>query len=95
MLAAHLGAQLPLLVRGTYYDQYRPGHAPERFHTEDEFLIHVKSQLGGIRPVNAREAACSVFAVLAHHVTPEQVEKVKRSLPEHIRGLWPELGEHA
>ena len=25
-LAAHLGAQLPLLVRGTYYDQFQPGH---------------------------------------------------------------------
>ncbi len=23
-LAAHLGAELPLLIRGAYYDQYRP-----------------------------------------------------------------------
>jgi len=92
-LAAHLGAQLPLLVRGTYYDQYRLGHVVDRIHTEDEFLTHVANGLGGVRPVNVREATRSVLAVMAHHVTPEQVEKVKRSLPESIRKLWPAPGE--
>lgn len=92
-LAAHLGAQLPLLVRGAYYDQFRPGHVPERFHSEDEFLGRVIGDLRGIRPVNAREATRSVFAVLDHHVTPEQLEKVKWSLPAPIRGLWPVPGD--
>jgi uncharacterized protein (DUF2267 family) len=92
-LAAHLGAQLPLLVRGTYYDQYRPGHAPAKIYTEDEFITHVYSEFGGIRPVNVREATRSVLAVLGHHVTPEQVDNVKRSLPEAIRKLWPGPGE--
>jgi uncharacterized protein (DUF2267 family) len=27
-LAAHLGAQLPLLVRGVYYDQFEPAKMP-------------------------------------------------------------------
>jgi uncharacterized protein (DUF2267 family) len=88
-LAAHLGAQLPLLIRGAYYDQFRPGHVPERVHTEQEFLTRVISDLGGIRPVNAREATRGVFAVLGRHVTPEQLEKVKWSLPAPIRELWP------
>jgi len=94
-LAAHLGAQLPLLVRGTYYDQYRPGHAPERLYSEDEFLTHVTSELGGTRPVNVRQATHCVLVVLSHHVTPEQLEKVKRSLPEAIRELWIAPGEGA
>jgi uncharacterized protein (DUF2267 family) len=87
-LAANLGAQLPLLIRGTYYDQFRPGHAPDRLHTENEFLTRVTNDLGGIRPVNVKEATHSVLTVLGHHITPEQVEKVKRALPEAIRGLW-------
>jgi len=87
-VAAHLGAQLPLLVRGTYYDQFRPGHTPERVRTENEFLTYVASDLGGARPINVREATRSVFAVLDHYVTPEQLEKVKRALPEPIRKLW-------
>ncbi|MCW3474585.1 DUF2267 domain-containing protein [Limobrevibacterium gyesilva] len=92
-LAAHLGAQLPLLVRGTYYDQFRPGHMPERSHTVDEFLACVAVNLGGIRPLNVRQATRSVFAVVGKHVTLEQADKVKRALPERIRELWPAPGE--
>lgn len=29
-LAAHLGSQLPLLVRGSYYEQFRPSELPKR-----------------------------------------------------------------
>ena len=89
-LAAHLGAQLPLLVRGAYYDQFRPGHGPEKLHRDSEFLARVADGLGGTRPVNLTVATRAVLGVLSHHVTPEQVEKVKRSLPESIRALWPE-----
>ena len=32
-LAAHLGSQLPILVRGAYYDQWRPAGRPERIRT--------------------------------------------------------------
>src|SRR4051795_9940156 len=37
-LAAHLGAELPLLVRGTYYDQFRPAEQPDVTRSLDEFL---------------------------------------------------------
>lgn len=33
-LAAHLGAQLPLVVRGAYYDQYQPSASPEKTRTK-------------------------------------------------------------
>lgn len=92
-LAAHLGAQLPLLIRGAYYDQFRPGHALEKFHTENEFLSHVSDGLGSIRSVNVRMATRAVLGVLGKHVTSEQIEKVKRSLPEAIRDVWPAPGE--
>lgn len=94
-LAAHLGAQLPLLVRGSYYDQFRPGHVAAKVHTEEEFLAFVAADLGGIRPVNVRAGVRAVLAVLDHHVTPEQADKVKRSLPEHLRRMWPVAGEVA
>src|SRR6266849_5468487 len=45
-LAAHLGAQLPLLVRGLYYDQWRPSEEPRQMRSRDEFLAQ-----GGGRPL--------------------------------------------
>ena len=92
-LAAHLGAQLPLLVRGAYYDQFHVGQNPERLDTEDEFLTHVTGEFGGIRPVNVRMATRSVFSVLNRHVAPGLAEKVKVALPDRLRGLWPTAGE--
>ena len=94
-LSAHLSAQLPLLVRGAYYDRYRPGQGIAPLHSEDAFLHRVAEDLGGIRPVNVRKATQCVFGVLAHHVTAEQVENVKDSLPAPIHALWPPAGTPA
>jgi uncharacterized protein (DUF2267 family) len=94
-LAAHLGAQLPLLVRGTYYDQFQPGHDMERVSTEDEFLARVAREFGGIRPVNVRLATRSVLSVLGRHVSPGLADKVRDALPGHIRTLWTETEEIA
>jgi uncharacterized protein (DUF2267 family) len=88
-LAAHLGAQLPLLVRGTYYDQWRPSEQPEKWRSADEFFAIVSDELRHVRPVNARDAACAVFQVLNHYVEPNQVAKVREALPDEVRRLWP------
>jgi uncharacterized protein (DUF2267 family) len=88
-LTAHLSAQLPLLVRGTYYDQWVPAQEPQKWRSQDEFLAAVAEKLRNIRPVAPAEAARSVFMVLNHHVDPGQVAHVRDSLPEDVRKLWP------
>lgn len=89
-LSAHLGAQLPLLVRGTYYDQFQPSKQPVRSRTLDEFLEQVEQELKFIRPVNTVEATRSVFKVLSHYIDPGEVRKVRAALPEPVRDLWPD-----
>jgi uncharacterized protein (DUF2267 family) len=88
-LAAHLGAQLPLLVRGIYYDQWRPSEKPQAWRTADEFYAIVSAELSSVQPVNVGDGVRAVFAVLNHHVDPGQVEKVRHALPEEVRALWP------
>jgi uncharacterized protein (DUF2267 family) len=88
-LAAHLGAQLPLLVRGAYYDQWRPSEQPQKWRSLDEFFSIISAELSNVRPVNVRDAARSVFQVLNHYVDPNQVAKVREALPEDVRRLWP------
>ncbi|MFG3592787.1 DUF2267 domain-containing protein [Bradyrhizobium sp. sGM-13] len=88
-LAAHLGAQLPLLVRGTYYDQWRPSETPKAWRSADEFLSIVSAELSSQKPVDSKDAAQAVFRVLNHHVDPNQVEKVRHALPEDVQALWP------
>ncbi|WP_026621655.1 DUF2267 family protein [Ensifer sp. WSM1721] len=90
-VAAHLGAELPLLVRGAYYDQYRPNHQPDKAtRSLDEFLATIADGLKNTRPVNPTEAAKAVFRVLARHVDLGQTKKVRDTLPKEIRALWPD-----
>lgn len=89
-LAAHLGAQLPLLVRGGYYDQWQPKREVEKYRNADEFLGRIRDELADIRPVNPETAARVVLRTLSRHVTGGQAAKVRDAVPEDIRRLWPE-----
>jgi uncharacterized protein (DUF2267 family) len=89
-LAVHFGSQLPLLVRGTYYDQWHaPGRMAEKPRSLDEFLAPIGERLAQIRPMDARAATGAVFTVLARHVDAGQAEKVRHALPGEVQALWP------
>jgi uncharacterized protein (DUF2267 family) len=87
---AHLGAQLPLLVRGLYYDQWHPAGKPVRMRHIEDFLAAVAAALDDIGPINAEDAVRAVFAVLDEHVAPGEIEDIKGMLPAQLRRLWPE-----
>lgn len=86
--AAHLGAQLPLLVRGVYYDQYEPARQPVKCRAREEFVAEVAEWLADARPIDPEEAIAAVFAVLSHHLDPGQIAKTQSVLAEPIRELW-------
>lgn len=90
-LAAHVGAQLPLLVRGLYYEGFDPRRQPDKVRTLEGFLERVEAGLAGTRPVAARAATQAVLRVLAHHLDPGQVGKLAQALPEPVRDLWSEV----
>ncbi|MER8971703.1 MULTISPECIES: DUF2267 domain-containing protein [unclassified Mesorhizobium] len=87
-LAANLGAELPLLVRGAYYDRYRPADMPDS--SLEKFLQHIADELKSTRPVDPEDAARSVLRVLARHIDLGQSAKVRDALPKEIQVLWPE-----
>lgn len=88
-LAAHFAAELPLLIRGVYYDQYRPSRQPERTRDRDEFVERIGKGFAGTRTVNVDGAIRAVLATVSRHVPAGEVENVRGSLPEELRALWP------
>jgi uncharacterized protein (DUF2267 family) len=86
-LAAHLSAELPLLIRGVYYDQYEPARQPVKCDL-DEFIAEVGEWLSDIRPVNPSDAIRAVFAVLSRHVPAGQIAKVQHALPQDLQDFW-------
>ncbi len=87
--AADLSAQLPMLIRGIFYEGYRPSTMPQPIRTLDEFLGKINEQLQNIRPLGADEAARAVFRVLENNITPGEIAEVKQMLPPEIRTLFP------
>lgn len=87
--AAHLSAQLPLLIRGIYFEGWHPAHKPTRERTKEEFLEQVASRLQGIEPMNPEAATRAVLEVLARNVDAAEAAHVKQMLPKSLHGLWP------
>jgi uncharacterized protein (DUF2267 family) len=86
--ALHLGAQLPTLVRGVYYEGWRLADKPLRIRDRDEFLGVVMAESGD-PTLDAESAVRAVFRTIADKVTPGEVADVKNGLPAALRELWP------
>lgn len=87
--AADLGAQLPLLVRGIYFEGWRPSHKPDKIRSADEFLEGVSARLMP-HQIAAEPAARDVFALLARACDRGEIADVIAQLPPSIKALWPE-----
>lgn len=90
--AADLGAQLPMLVRGFYYEGWRPGGHPPKIRHREEFLQHVQELYPGLAEEDRERAVGAVFKLLARHVTGGELKQVKDQLPADIRSLWESPG---
>lgn len=84
-----LAAQLPLVVRGIYYEGWNPSHTPTSEKDLPSFLQRIADELGGGANIEPEAAAVSVFKLLAHHCTGGQIQHVRGSLPKDLQLLWP------
>lgn len=84
---AHLGAQLPELLRGVFYEGWRPTAQPQRYHDLDTFLVRVAAagQLAG--ETEAAYATEAAARVLRRHVGAGELGKVRAVLPHQLVGV--------
>jgi len=86
--AIELGAQLPTIVRGIYYEGWRPSRTPEKVRSRQKFLDEVMIKMLP-RRIKPEAAVKDVFALIAHHCDPGEVGDVIGQLPTDIKELWP------
>ena len=87
--AADLASQMPMLVRGLYYEGYNPGATPIHIRTQKEFLEVVERRLGRNTRVDPELACRSVFDLLDNRISLGEIQDVRHMLPGDIRMMWP------
>ncbi len=86
--AVQLGAQLPMLVRGFYYDGWTPAGKPLKERRQEEFLAHIQEQFRD-EDLDAAAVAPAVFKMLSFRISRGEIEDIKGVLPKEFRDLWP------
>lgn len=84
--AVHLGSQLPMLIRGFYYEGWSPLDKPLKF-TRDEFLMTVGTYFRGDPEVSGVPVTRAVVETLAAHIDPGELNKLVHVLPRDFADL--------
>ena len=87
--AVQLGAQLPMLIRGLYYEGWTLNGKPHKERREKDFLAHVTRAFKDDAVIDPREVVRAVFTVLVRRTSAGEIEDVKHVLPKPLKELWP------
>ncbi|RJQ34265.1 DUF2267 domain-containing protein [Candidatus Parcubacteria bacterium] len=85
--ALGLGAQLPMIVRGFYYEGWRPQQTPLKMN-KDEFVGEVERQINPMTyDMETEEMIKGVVAIVQDYTDPNEMRKIKKTLPEGIQNM--------
>lgn len=87
---AQFAAQLPLLVRGMYYEGWKPSQTPLKDRSVDNFVAKIEEKVGGVLAYRGPEDITTVFKVINARISQGEVADVRSGLPGDIRALWPD-----
>jgi uncharacterized protein (DUF2267 family) len=89
--AVHLAAQLPMLVRGFYFEGWRPALAPNQEATREEFLGAVRASLRDqfTDEDDLDHSTRAVLRLLTSRISEGQIRHVRGQLPQGIQAMWP------
>ena len=83
------GAQLPLLVRGIFYDGWRIAGKPSDERQPVEFATTVAADLPPSLARDALRVTRAVFGLLEKELDRGETDKIIATLPHPLRVLWP------
>jgi uncharacterized protein (DUF2267 family) len=87
--ASDLGAQLPTLIRGIYYEQWRPAEAAQ-IGDKAAFLKKIQDDFSRDPELPSETDVMAVLGLLSKKITGGEIAQVRRLLPPDLRALWPE-----
>jgi len=86
-VAVHLGAQLPMLIRGLYYEGWHMAGKPTKDRHVEEFAERIMQELPPQFPLDPLTVARGVFETLWERLDPGEFAKLMDHLPASLRTL--------
>ncbi|HUK41242.1 MAG TPA: DUF2267 domain-containing protein, partial [Candidatus Acidoferrales bacterium] len=87
--AIQFGAQLPMLIRGFYYEGWTLKGKPRKERHKRDFLDHIAKAFKKDVTVDPHQVCRAVFRVLVRHTSKGEIGDVKHQLPKEFQELWP------
>ncbi len=85
----YLGACLPLLLRGLYYEGWHPVKRPGLAKSRAAFLERIHEGVHRDPGVDAEQVAHAVLALFTARLPADEIEDAKAATPKVLRTLWP------
>jgi len=86
--AADLSAQLPILIRGIYFDGWVPSRTPAHPRNKVDFLARVSDRFGTEPLEDEERAVAAVFDLLRRHLSEGEFDQIVGSMRKSLRDLW-------
>ena len=87
--AAGFAAQLPMLLRGMYYEGWRPARTPDPDRSRESFVEKIAKDFTASRDFTGEKDITLVLRFLNGKIAAGEISDVRHVLPPGIRGLWP------
>ncbi len=82
-----LGAQLPMLVRGFYFEGWDPSETPTKMNRE-EFIDRILGEIAFPLEGDVENLIREVMSAIRLAVDPQELEKIRHLLPENFGDLF-------
>ncbi len=86
---AQLAAQLPMLLRGLYYEGWRPARTPEKIRHIGAFVESVRDNLSSHPGIDPEKALHAVFNVLSTKVSEGELSDIRHNLSRELEEILP------
>lgn len=86
-----LGAQLPTVIRGVYYEGWTHHHQPKQIRDRAAMIARVQAELPPDHQLDPVGVLRAVIHLVVQHVSEGQVEHVIATLPKSLAALWHDL----
>lgn len=77
-------SQLPMLIRGFYFDGWNPHEVPIKMNKE-EFLTAIQIEIPFAIDRNIEDLIRTVFNVIDSHLSPNEFKKIADTMPKDLQ----------